>query len=99
MSAVGMLSEFYDEAAAAEHLDKVNQWKATQPEFIAVKMTNAEIVKDFLIVNSKWIQGAIECQVTTAKGYHKLINGEIYKKVPNPKNFYDRHIPVIPWEN
>lgn len=98
-----MLSEFYDEAAAAEHLDKVNQWKATQPDFIAVKMTNAEIVKELMItereVSQCFFVKRINIAVTDIVGFVKLINGELYKKVPNPKNYYDRHIPVIPWEN
>lgn len=93
-------SDWYDEEAAHERAERINKWKAEQPDFIAVKMTNAEIVEVLCLENGNPILKNIHCENNILPGEeYKLIHNELYKKVPNPKNYCDQFQPVIPWED
>lgn len=90
--------EVYLTKEAAEHQAAVvAEWKAKQPDYIAVKMTNAEIMTLFNVVS--YTTYFAVWKPAFSKLDYQLIAGELYKKTLNPKDYSQRNKPVIPWED
>lgn len=86
--------------------EQLEKWKAKQPEFIAVEMTNKEIVSAFEITLQKYpsSEKVLSTQMLAgfknywneeAENQFKIIKGIIYKKAKNPKIKGNK---IIPWK-
>ena len=96
---MGILN-YLTEEQAMERNNDIAEWQSKQPKFIAVKMLNIEIV------DAIKLEGVIKdlgnSQIVAwvmYKDQYTTINGELYQKQLNPKNYDMRHEPVIPWES
>jgi len=92
--------EWKSDEKILELQNTINEWKEKQPDYIAVKMTNAEMVN--LFQEYTWIGDLTEIKflISLKRERFKFIDGELYQKTVNPKNYYNWEInPIIPWED
>ena len=96
---MGILN-YLTEEQAMERNNDIAEWQSKQPKFIAVKMLNIEIVDAIKLNGFLENTGTFYRIVNTMlyKDTYAIINGELYQKQLNPKNYDMRHEPVIPWE-
>lgn len=110
MSTIGMQVKYLSDEEAEDIVNNNNEWKKTQPVYIAVEMTNADITRfmqEFLSYakyKSADCRNLFECLITGKPyevldyEYHEIVrahHGKLYKKILNP---YMQGKDVIPWE-
>lgn len=87
-------SKILSDEEAARWLEDLERWKAGQPEYITVEMTNEEIMRICVTVQSG--KGKLErfSFVQFSGEKYRYINGKLYKKVLKRKIICERGYPV-----
>ncbi len=88
-----VIEEITDEEAAAAG-ENYRKWKKKQPEYIAVEMTNKEIVAELINAVNFYHLVRTNNYKKDGKVYVVEIRGKLYKKVKNP---YNQFQTIIPW--
>ncbi len=91
------MGSYITDEEAIELAAAIEAWKDKQPEYIAVKMTNEEIVHELQPDDPPNFNFIVFGRDVFSKNDFKLIEDELYMKKLNPKNYHERHIQVIPW--